>query len=160
MALFDTKQNAQVNSQNNEVNKGISLAMSQTDNNYQSARETVKEEICSLGKQYFEANKDNTDSEFYNQISIIKECIEKEKLWYQYRLSLEGKLQCDSCKAIITADSAFCNKCGASIKPQDFTLIGIPANQQGYIPSLGVCPSCGSSLVPGAAFCEKCGHKL
>ncbi len=132
----------------------------QADQNYKRAGDAVKASLLALGQQYFDANKDNGNSEFFDQIETVKECMEKEKLWHQYRLGLEGKTQCESCGAIITSDSVFCNKCGGSIKPRDFSAIGITRVPQVAVPVAKNCPACGSPLVDGAAFCEKCGRKL
>ena len=156
MGLFDSKQPVQ----GNATNQGPSPAVFQADQSYMAAKNAVKEAVQSLGRVYFEANQNNVESEFYSQISEVKKCMEKEKLWHLYRLSLEDKTQCDSCGAIITADSAFCNKCGSSIKPRDFSAIGVSQMRANDNVSSNVCPSCGSPLVVGAMFCEKCGHKI
>lgn len=156
MGLFETRQPVQSNIPNQKQPSSISWA----DQNCKAAEDAVKESVQSLGRLYFEANQDNTEAEFYSQISSVKECIEKEKLWRLYRLSLEDKTQCDSCGAVITADSAFCNKCGTSIKPRDFSTIGISQMQSNNNTSSSACPSCGSPLVAGAMFCEKCGCKV
>lgn len=156
MGLFETRQPAQ----GNVTKQQASSAVFQAAQSCKAAQDAVNEAVQSLGRMYFEANQNNTESEFYSQISNVKECIEKEKLWNLYRLSLEDKTQCDNCGAIITADSVFCNKCGASIKPRDFSVIGIARMQSNNSTSSGVCPSCGNPLVSGAMFCEKCGYKL
>ena len=156
MGLFDSKQSVQ----GNAANQGPSIAVLQADQSCKTAKDAVKEAIQTLGGMYFEANQNNEESEFYSQITNVKECMEKEKLWHLYRLSLEGKTQCDSCGAIITADSAFCNKCGSGIRPRDFSVIGVSQMQSNDNISSNACPSCGSPLVVGAMFCEKCGYKL
>ena len=160
MGLFDARQPVQVNVTNQEPLSVMPSAIFQADQSCKAAEDAVKEAVQSLGRMYFEANQDNAESEFYSQISNVKECIEKEKIWHLYRLSLEDKTQCDSCGAVITADSAFCNKCGAGIKPRDFSVIGISQMQPNNNTSSGVCPSCGSPFVAGAMFCEKCGCKV
>lgn len=160
MGLFDAKQTVQVSNVNQESLPAMSSAIIQADQNCKAAEDAVKEAIQFLGKKYFEANQDNKESEFYTQISNVKECIEKEKLWHLYRLSLEDKTQCDNCSAIITADSVFCNKCGTSIKPRDYSIIGLSQIQPNNNISSDVCPSCGNPLVAGAMFCEKCGCKV
>ena len=156
MGLFEGRQPVQ----GNVTDQGPSIAVLQADQSCKAAKDAVKEAIQALGGMYFEANQNNEESEFYSQIAKVKECMEKEKLWHLYRLSLEGKTQCDSCGAIITADSAFCNKCGAGIESRDFSLIGISQIQSDNNMSSNVCPSCGSPLVSGAIFCEKCGYKV
>ena len=69
-----------------------------------------------------------------------------------------GKTLCEHCGAIITSDSAFCNKCGGKIEPRDFSAIGAGPDEHEAMQSL--CPTCGSPLVEGAVFCEKCGNRV
>lgn len=123
-----------------------------------SAEKVVNEALLALGKKYFEDNRDNLSSEYSEQISEVAEAIKKEKLWRQYRLSLEGKMKCDKCGAIITSDSVFCNKCGTSIEPLDFSSINLDTPVAPV--SSGFCQTCGATLIPGAIFCEKCGSKV
>ena len=132
----------------------------QVEQSYKNAGKAVNEAIYALGKAYFEKNKEDESADFSGQIALVKENMEKEKLWHQYRLSFDGKMLCDSCGAVITSDSVFCNKCGGSIKPKDFSLIGVMQSPQNFAEPSKSCPSCGSPLVDGAAFCEKCGRKL
>lgn len=47
---------------------------------------------------------------------------------------------CPSCGAGLSADSKFCNKCGAKV--------------------ISVCPGCGAPLTPGSKFCSQCGTQL
>lgn len=156
MGIFETKQPMPVS----VPNQGSSPAIYQADQSCMAAKNAVKEAVQTLGKMYYEANQNNIESEFYGQISNVKECMEKEKLWQLYRLSLEDKTQCDSCNAIITGDSAFCNKCGATIKPKDFSIIGmVPAQSNNNISS-NICPSCRTQIAAGALFCKNCGYKL
>lgn len=131
------------------------------DQSCQNAALDTEKAILALGKTFFEANKDNPSSEFIAQIDAVKDCMEKENLWNQYKLSLEGKMLCESCGSIITSDSMFCNKCGSSVKMADFSPLGLDQVQEDPLPPVqAVCPACGAPLVEDALFCEKCGHKL
>lgn len=125
------------------------------------AKENTKSSIFELGEAYYAANKDKEDGEFFSLVSKVKECVEKEKLWKLYQLDLEEKTQCEHCGAIITSDSAFCNKCGGAIKPRDFSSIikkdePIPEDNN----TTNTCPVCGNISPEGAIFCEKCGTKI
>lgn len=115
MGLFETIQSVK----GNVTNQAPSPDISQADQRCKAAEDAVNEAIQNLGRMYFETNQNNTESEFYGQVSNVKECIEKAKLCYLYRLNLEDKTQCDSCGAIITADSAFCEKCGCKLSGGD-----------------------------------------
>ena len=153
MGLFNAKQ------LNNSTQSGNSN-ISQVDQNCKDAEAAVNMAIFELGSKYYEANKNNSESELYDMINKVNDLKNKSKLWYQYKLSLEGKMQCEACGAIITSDSAFCNKCGVSIKPIDFSSIVEVPVQQVVNTASRVCPSCGNPVEADDAFCEKCGQKI
>ena len=81
--------------------------------------------------------------------------MDREKLWRQYRLSLEGEILCENCGTVVTSDSAFCKKCGSPMKTWDFSALEIEA-----APGASVCKSCGAPLAPDSVFCEACGAKV
>ena len=54
--------------------------------------------------------------------------------------SPSAAIVCPSCGAGLSADSKFCNKCGAKIA--------------------SVCPGCGAPVTPGSKFCSQCGTQL
>ncbi len=127
-----------------------------------SAGQETQKALLALGNRVFDAEKDDSSSAYLAEIAIVKECMENEKLHELYRLSLEGKTKCDSCGAIITADSIFCNKCAAKVPERDFSVIGVVSKPQIKTQEIktNACPQCGSTLSEGAAFCEKCGTKI
>ena len=51
-----------------------------------------------------------------------------------------ASINCPQCNARLSADSKFCNKCGAKIK--------------------AICPGCGATVTPGSKFCSQCGQPL
>ena len=159
MGLFDSKHSSNDSGIDTATIQSTSKPTDQADQNHIKAEDDVKSALLELGEKYYEANLGKQDAEFWEEILKVKECIDKEELWHQYRLSLEGKTLCEHCGAIITSDSAFCNKCGGSIKPRDFSSIGIKEDSL-ETDKAKVCPSCGSPLVEDAMFCEKCGMKL
>ena len=123
--------------------------------------EKIREAYLALGKAVYEAEKENVDSKYFREIREIIKYQDTEALWDLYKLSLEGKTKCDSCSAIITSDSAFCNKCGAKVPERDFSALDI----EGQFSSddsgdKKVCPNCGKPLPEGAVFCEKCGTRI
>ena len=160
MGFFNNEKQGAVNNMNMAQSQMVMSPIAQADQSYYKAKEEVMGAYLALGKEYFEANKNNESSDFAEQIVNIKEKQDKEMLWYQYRLSLEEKTLCEHCGAIITSDSAFCNKCGGKIEPRDFSALGVASKQEPAPVQQNICPSCGSPLVEGAAFCEKCGMKL
>lgn len=144
-----------------EVRDDSSMKICEAENGWMKARKLIDDAIYALGKTYFEANKDNPLPEYAEQIEAINTKIKEEYIWHQYRLSLDGQRMCDSCKSFITADSAFCNRCGVAVAPIDFTSIAVSKEQTVRNLNQGLsCPKCGGKLVEGAAFCEVCGTKI
>lgn len=135
----------------------------EVENGWMKAKKSIDDAIYELGKAYFEANKDNTASEFTAQIKTINARTKEEYIWHQYRLSLDGQRMCDSCNSLITSDSAFCNRCGTAVMPIDFSsILGTTNNMQSANNANQgkSCPKCGKKLVEGALFCEACGTKI
>ena len=143
-----------------EVNSG---KIAEAENGWLKAKKSLDDAIYELGKVCFEANKDNTASEFATQIEAINTRNKEEYIWHQYRLSLDGQRMCDSCNSVITSDSAFCNRCGKAITPIDFSSILATTNNKQPANNINQgqsCPKCGKKLVEGAMFCEACGTKV
>ena len=156
MGFWDSKTDT-----SNEENQNTSFLKAKADAKSRETEESLNNAFLMLGKTVFEAEKENVDSKYFREIKEIKQCQENESLWTLYKLSLEGKTKCDSCGAIITSDSAFCNKCGAVIPPRDFSSIGIGTQSDSEVSgNANVCPNCGKELQEGAVFCEKCGTKI
>lgn len=146
-----------------EVEPENSRKIREVENSWMMVKKSMNDAIYELGKAYFEANKDNTASEFAAQIETLNNKAKEEYIWHQYRLSLEGQRMCDKCNSFITADSAFCNRCGAPVTPLDFSsILGTTNNVQAANNSNQgqSCPKCGKKLVEGATFCEACGTRI
>ena len=60
---------------------------------------------------------------------------------------VHNTLRCDNCGAVLSAGSAFCNKCGAALT----------AKKPSAVSS---CAKCGASLSGDSSFCTKCGTKV
>lgn len=130
-------------------------AIAQADEGCRKAGAAVTDALLALGRAYFEANRENPESEHREEIARIAADMDMEKLWRQYRLSLEDQALCESCGTVVSADSAFCKKCGAPMQVLDFSALGIePASDA------PVCKSCGAPIAEGSAFCESCGAKV
>lgn len=151
------------NMQKQEPNERNNSRLTEADNGWLKAKKAIDDAIYELGKAYFEANKDNSASEFAEQIETINKKAKEEYIRHQYRLSLNGQRMCDSCHCFITSDSAFCNRCGAPVAPIDFSPIVNEINtvQAANLLKQGQrCPKCGTPVVEGALFCETCGTKI
>lgn len=146
-----------------EVRDDNSIKIREAENGWTKAKESIDHAIYELGKAYYEANRDNTASELAGQIETINRRIKEEYIWHQYRLGLDGQRMCDGCHSFITADSAFCNRCGATVEPIDFSLIEGATNNMQTVHQFNqgvLCPKCGKLLERGTMFCEACGTKI
>lgn len=156
------------NTPKTEVQEANAGKIREAENGWMAAKQAIDAATLELGRAYFEANRENTDSEFATQVETVNRRIKEEYLWHQYRLSLDGQRMCDSCKSFITSDSAFCNRCGATVAPIDFSpIMGVVKSTQSVIPVNQIpakpvlnCPKCGKKLLEGARFCEACGTKI
>lgn len=130
-------------------------AVVRADEGCRQAETAIADAFLALGRAYFEANLENPESEHHEEIARIAACMEQEKLWRQYRLSLDGEALCENCGTVVSSDSAFCKKCGTPMKPQNFSALDIELASDAP-----VCKSCGAPIAPGSAFCEACGAKV
>lgn len=104
-----------------------------------------------IGKNYYEANKDNPNAEYADQILSIKDAYSRiEGLREQLR-TVTGVRICPQCGGEVANGSLFCNTCGAKM-PEDAVA---PAALDG-----NPCPQCGNVVPFGAAFCNICGSKM
>ena len=146
-----------------EVKDENSGKMREAENGWMNAKKSIDDAVYELGKAYYEANKNNPTAEFAEQIKNVNNRIKGEYIWHQYRLSLDGRRLCVKCNSFITSDSAFCNRCGATVTPIDFSsILGTTNHMQptnNFNQGTG-CPKCGKKLVEGAKFCEVCGTKI
>lgn len=140
------------NAETNEIKTNSSI-----ETRLQESIKSVDSAYAMLGKAYFDAHSDDPGAEFLEQIKEVKRHQEAERMWYQYSLSLNDKIQCEECKSIIPLDSAFCNKCGKPIQKLDFTSI---KNELGSAEEGKTCPRCGTALIQEAVFCPNCGMKV
>jgi len=121
-----------------------------------------------IGKKYFElhsAEPGEDYAELVNEIIAKNERAEKFKLLLA---SMEDKMPCTSCGAIVTREQKFCDKCGAKVEMVEPPIIegfndAPPAPQvdpnQPAPAAGGFCANCGAPLDAGQNFCEKCGTK-
>lgn len=112
-----------------------------------SSEKKIQELYSQIGKSYFEKYSENTDSEFYELISEIKNqngmiMENKEKI-----CAIKGVTSCKNCGSEVSAESAFCPSCGAKVERV------VPEN-------MTVCPGCGGLIEKNSKFCVKCGKAI
>lgn len=111
-----------------------------------------------IGSQFYDRHKDDTGSEFPEQIAAITALINEIAQCRENIKAIKGLIKCPGCGADIPAGTLFCNTCGTRIVQEQQ-----PAPQPVQAAPTGAtrfCTSCGSPVPEGYAFCTNCGNKL
>uniref|UniRef100_UPI0040567B46 zinc ribbon domain-containing protein n=1 Tax=Acetatifactor sp. TaxID=1872090 RepID=UPI0040567B46 len=130
-----------------------SAEMKQARQNLEESEGLLREKIFALGQQFYMNHKEDTESEYAEQIQLINRLEANRRSFFQKKLQLEGLMMCENCEAIIPYGSTFCNMCGknASLKEESV---------QAEAVNIVKCRNCGAVLEKGAAFCHSCGCKV
>lgn len=129
-----------------EKNKEVKLLEAQAKVQEQS----LQEEYCKLGKEYFEQYEAIAPEEFTERFGAIKECKEIIQQCKDRILFLKKVKLCPYCKNEIPEDSAFCIMCGKKVSE----------TQPQKIENTVTCKFCGTVLPAGSKFCGYCSHSL
>ena len=78
----------------------------------------VQKQYAEIGRQYYEAHKDDASTEF-EQFASIREALESIEQMKKDLLELKGAKACPQCGAKMPEDAAFCSECGASLTPEE-----------------------------------------
>ncbi len=78
----------------------------------------VQKQYTEIGRQYYEAHKDDDSTEF-EQFASIREALESIEQMRKDLLELKGAKACPQCGAKMSEDAAFCSECGASLTPAE-----------------------------------------
>lgn len=76
----------------------------------------VEKQFATLGRAYYEANKDNASEKDAAQFAVIAEAMEEIKRMNQQVMDIQGVLQCPNCGKKVPAGNAFCSDCGAKME--------------------------------------------
>jgi len=80
-----------------------------------TCKNVVAKNYKEIGKAYYEAHKDDVDSEFAERIEAIKNAERGIQDLEKKIRELKGIASCSKCGAEIPADASFCPKCGEKI---------------------------------------------
>ncbi len=105
-----------------------------------------------IGRNYYEANKDNPNADFADQMMSVKDAYVRIDALKEQLRTVSGVRMCPNCGAEVALGSMFCNSCGTQMPAE------APTAQ--VAPGGNVCPQCGNAVAYGAAFCNLCGTKL
>lgn len=137
--------------------------------------------IKEIGKKYLLIHGDSNEVEFKELVLSAKEADRKIKNYEKQIQTIKGIKICPHCGEELSANSSFCNNCGAVIPKDNGDLIecqncgkmiskekkfcaycGAKVEIPEIKPIEGniLCPNCGSKVEAGTMFCSECGAKL
>ena len=76
----------------------------------------IEKQFASLGRAYYEANKENVSEADAEQFAVIKEAFEEIERMKQQVLDIQGVVQCPNCGKKVPADNSFCSDCGTKLE--------------------------------------------
>lgn len=139
--------------------KGRSSEMQAVLGNISQVEGEIRQKIYQLGQAYYEEFKGDPSigEKYFAMVDQIVKLEQNRIAFFKQKLRLEGQMMCDSCGAVITYGSLFCNFCGqkTDLQPEGNAASG-PTEQQA--PRL--CRNCGKELEEGSSFCTGCGQKI
>lgn len=111
-----------------------------------------KATMYQFGCEYFERNRkmdvSRTDEFIKKFILEVNEVNEQIETLSKKKLFMEGMRMCERCKAILPANSMFCNRCGRKLEELSEEITGC------------YCKKCGYELEEESIFCPNCGKKV
>jgi len=75
----------------------------------------VEKQFATLGRAYYEVNKDNASEADVEKFAVIKEALEEIERMSQQVLDIQGVVQCPNCGKKMPADNSFCSDCGTKL---------------------------------------------
>ena len=75
----------------------------------------VEKQFASLGRAYYEANKDAATADDVEQFAVIKEAIEEIARMEQQLLDIQGVVLCPNCGKKSPVGTSFCCDCGSKL---------------------------------------------
>ena len=126
----------------------------------------IKDTFTEIGKLYFELYKNDSHEKLIPLCNVVDESYRIIGLCEKQILMLQGEQVCSSCKAHVSLDSIFCNKCGSKIDSLDIenNMIDKSTNKNTKSPEernvFIKCRECGISMPDDIIFCTNCGAKI
>lgn len=125
-------------------NIGLNSEVTRINNEIEIENEKINQLLFFIGKSYYEAHKDDRNSEEYDRILQVNNSLSKIEQLKGTINKLRNVIVCENCGSEIPADSSFCVKCGAKIKEEEDL----------------VCPSCKKPVEKDEVFCRHCGSQI
>ncbi|MBS7528312.1 zinc-ribbon domain-containing protein [Fusibacter paucivorans] len=117
----------------------------------QAEEEKIQSLFIKIGKQYYEANKMNADTEYGETLASITASFSKIDELTEAIQVIKGAAICSNCGAQIPEGAVFCPECGTKNEREEEIVVDAEGR---------VCPECGTEVAVDALFCGGCGKKL
>lgn len=76
----------------------------------------IEKQFASLGRAYYEANKDEASAGDVEQFAVIKEAIDEIARMEQQLLDIQGVVLCPNCGKKSPIGTCFCSDCGTKLE--------------------------------------------
>ena len=110
-------------------------------------KDGIKLAYQDIGKKIFEADKDNAESQFNEQIQSVKRKLAKIAELEKEISAIKGTKKCPNCGEEIGVLAEVCPKCEKPVVEE-------------VIETERICPSCGEKVADDDATCLNCGRVL
>ena len=75
----------------------------------------VEKQFASLGRAYYDTNKDDVSAKDAEQFAVIKEAIDEIERMNQQLLDIQGVVLCPNCGKKSPVGTSFCSDCGSKL---------------------------------------------
>lgn len=126
----------------------------------------LKETFSEIGKLYYELYRHESHEKVLPLCNVVDESYRIIGLCEKQILLLQGEQVCHNCKAHVSLDSLFCNKCGTKIDSVDAEGSADAIESSSSLKKVesknGIikCRECGSDMPDDTVFCTNCGAKI
>ncbi len=153
------------NSNNKRIKKSSDIV--KLDEKIIQEKAEIKENFTEIGKLYYELYKNDSHEKLVPLCNVVDESYRIIGLCEKQVLLLQGVQLCQNCKAHISLDSLFCNKCGAKVESEETLNDNAKSNNSNVktsdkeVKKVNVkCRECGSDMPGDTVFCTNCGAKI
>lgn len=148
-----------------------------------AANTKINESLITLGKAYYDAHKNDGNTEFEDIFEEIRKAHLTIRKCQEEIQKIKNIKICEKCGEEVSADATYCSHCGAKLKnatdkkegsaeESDVVVEEAEVNQTQEAKASDseekaeqekrktICPSCGQELDEDAEFCTKCGSSM
>lgn len=149
-----------------------------------AANAKINDSLITLGKAYYDAHKNDSDTEFQSLFEEIRKAHQTIKKCQEEIQKIKNIKICEKCGKEVSADAIYCSHCGAKLQNSDYNAakqtdepdvdvenVDVKENSEQSSQDTAsdqsqpqqrtkICPSCGQELEEDAEYCTKCGSSM